>query len=240
MGRAVLTLVLVAGCTRTEDVVCASDEDCSEAYYCDLQRHRCLRRTCESDKNCIEEFFCDLEQMRCVPREGDAGSHCDQDSDGVDGPQCKGADCDDDDGTRFPGNDETCNGQDDDCDDTTLEGTDSDDDDFCASGGPLPCCAQVEDDCCDTDADAKPGQVAYFTMETDCGGFDFDCSGTEEVQFTGFGGCTCNDPNCSQTPGWSGAEPSCGGPGDRVSGCTGEPCSATCTPMTTSVAQGCR
>ena len=36
------------------------------------------------------------------------------------------------------------------------------------------------DDCCDTDASAFPGQTAYFGMPRACGGYDYDCNGTDE------------------------------------------------------------
>jgi putative metal-binding protein len=214
-------LVLCAGCgTRTELVICHSNADCSEGFHCDLPTMHCLRIIGDGGAD------------------GD-GSACDQDHDGVDGPQCGGTDCDDSDATRFPGNPEICNGQDDDCDDTTPEGTDADGDDYCAEGGPLPCCAGTEVDCCDTDADAKPGQTDFFATETTCGGFDYDCSHTEELQFTQLGGCLCNATVCQTTAGWDSVGPGCGGTGDWVSGCTGTPCTTTCTPMTDPTPQGC-
>jgi hypothetical protein len=41
-------------------------------------------------------------------------------------------------------------------------------------------------DCCDADPNVHPGQLAYFTMSSACGSFDYDCNGTEEPQ----------DPSC--------------------------------------------
>lgn len=77
-------------------------------------------------------------------------------------------------------------------------------------------------DCCDTDANAKPGQTAYFsTARTTCGGFDYNCdgaeSGTDDSIFAGCSTCSPNvgtqscDAVCSGTcgTGWEGL-PSCG------------------------------
>jgi hypothetical protein len=39
----------------------------------------------------------------------------------------------------------------------------------------------INDDCCDSDANAHPGQTAYFkTARTGCGGFDYNCINGEE------------------------------------------------------------
>ena len=78
-----LALVVLGGCrTRTEEIVCASDADCSKTYYCDVGRERCLLRVCESDADCIEEMHCDLAAMRCVEDNlpdggGDGPTTCD-------------------------------------------------------------------------------------------------------------------------------------------------------------------
>lgn len=236
-----------AGCrTKFEAVTCDSDADCTaEEYHCDTAQERCVRRTCQSTADCAQEYgyTCEVKTGRCVLAiDGgpDGSTSCDRDADGADGPQCGGDDCDDDDPARAPDHVELCNaGVDDDCDELTSEGVDADADHYCAGGGPSACCEETEVDCCDTDEDAHPGVTAFFTVERDCGGFDYDCSGAPETQFSGFGGCTCSMSTCSQTPGWSGTAPSCGGLGDRVSGCTGEPCAATCTTTTTPVTQGC-
>ena len=73
-------------------------------------------------------------------------------------------------------------------------------------------------DCCDADANAKPGQTAYFTAPNACGTFDYDCNGGSEAQYkAGFTGCTfssiCEENGlgepCSMggTPGWGTAAP---------------------------------
>ncbi len=101
-------------------------------------------------------------------------------------------------------------------------------------------------DCCDADARVKPGQTGSFTDPRACGGFDYDCSGAAEAQYTkGFTGCTFTalcDANglgepCSVggAPGWgapaadaqsrnkafvtTSAVPACGASGTFVNGC---------------------
>ena len=38
------------------------------------------------------------------------------------------------------------------------------------------------DDCCDSDANAFPGQTAFFASENACGNFDYDCDGKQAIQ----------------------------------------------------------
>lgn len=70
-------------------------------------------------------------------------------------------------------------------------------------------------DCCDSDANAHPGQTAYFTTADACGSFDYNCDGQETPKSHGptdcgtptcaivsgsctyMGGCTCGDPPCT-------------------------------------------
>ncbi len=97
--------------------------------------------------------------------------------------------------------------------------------------------ATVGTDCCDTDANAKPGQTAYFTTaRTTCGGYDYDCSGTEVLDSTGINATTyaCTNPcnSCSLdysvTAGWLTAPPAtCGGSGTKYS-MNGSYVSGTC------------
>ena len=59
-------------------------------------------------------------------------------------------------------------------------------------------------DCCDTDANAHPGQTAYFqTARVGCGGFDYNCDSSETMQYPtdeilrGSGLDACSNPECS-------------------------------------------
>lgn len=51
-------------------------------------------------------------------------------------------------------------------------------------------------DCCDGDKRVFPGQTAYFSAITNCGGFDFDCSGTADRKSNGPTGCFETGMNC--------------------------------------------
>ena len=69
-------------------------------------------------------------------------------------------------------------------------------------------------DCSDSEVDAHPGQTRYFTTAhragtADPAGFDWNCNGTEEKQFTATMG-TCSRTPCAVREGWQGAVPSCG------------------------------
>jgi len=79
--------------------------------------------------------------------------------------------------------------------------------------------SQPAGDCCDSDADAHPGQTAYFENERRCGGqrYDYDCDGAEIPQWTqsSAGGPACTGSggtSCVEQPGagWLGPVPACG------------------------------
>jgi hypothetical protein len=86
-----------------------------------------------------------------------------------------------------------------------------------ASGGAAPTgYSLVATDCCDSDQNAFPGQTSYFsTPRTTCGGYDYNCNGSENLQYTsGFAGCThsssCGTPaygyecvTSGFSPGWA-------------------------------------
>ncbi len=61
---------------------------------------------------------------------------------------------------------------------------DDDEDGFNGSAGNGECNAAASPgtDCCDSDADVYPGQTAYFTSATNCGGYDYNCSSSEEPE----------------------------------------------------------
>jgi hypothetical protein len=54
---------------------------------------------------------------------------------------------------------------------------------FCEEQGAAPPIGYVSQggDCCDSDANAHPGQTAYFTTEDACGSWDYSCDGTIET-----------------------------------------------------------
>jgi len=126
----------------------------------------------------------------------------------------------------------------------------------CAALSPAQS-ATVGTDCCDTDANAKPGQTAYFTTpRTTCGGYDYDCGGTEVLDSTGIQASTyaCTNPcggcalNYGATAGWLTAPPAtCGGTGtlySMVGGYTSGTCYnvASCATLVTgnaSAKRGC-
>jgi len=66
-------------------------------------------------------------------------------------------------------------------------------------------------DCCDSDANANPGQSAYFvTARTGCGGFDYNCDGSE----SGYYGTSWTENNGWDNCHWHvGVYPGCGGTG---------------------------
>ena len=59
--------------------------------------------------------------------------------------------------------------------------TDSDDDGYgvCPNCNIDHGCTYDGDDCCDTDANANPGQTAYFTSTNACGSWDYNCDGSD-------------------------------------------------------------
>jgi hypothetical protein len=55
-----------------------------------------------------------------------------------------------------------------------------------------------EGDCCDSDANAYPGQSSWFTTtRTTCGGYDFNCDGSENQQYPSEGYLACGYSTCS-------------------------------------------
>ena len=52
------------------------------------------------------------------------------------------------------------------------------------------------DDCCDTDSNAYPGQTAYFSTPTACGGYDYNCDGVATPQY-GLANCQSSVLSCS-------------------------------------------
>ncbi|MCB9740358.1 MAG: putative metal-binding motif-containing protein [Deltaproteobacteria bacterium] len=169
-----------------------------------------------------------------------ADEGCDDDSDGycdkgmtvVGTPSiCPkgGGDCADTDKAVNPGAKEICNDKDDNCTGGTDEGCDDDKDGFCDKAmtvvGKPKVCSKGGGDCCDADSKAFPGQTAWYSSTNQCGGYDYNCSGSNEQEFTIVAkpqhiceGFACLDKaECIADPkGWEAAVPACGTNGTWV------------------------
>jgi hypothetical protein len=214
----------------------------------------------------------------------------DDDGDGFcESPPCINAsgtipDCNDADYTVNPGATEIChNSVDNNCNGVLNEQNaigcgafyyDNDGDTYGVAGatqcwcdsGAFPYTGIDSTDCYDNNANANPRQTGWFNSHRGDGSYDYDCSGSEERQYTGTtGGCswgTISGISCDVNgAGWSGSVPSCGGSGNYVSDCdatydgvcyalcllSSDPisclissCGASCDPEYSSFAQSCR
>lgn len=101
-----------------------------------------------------------------------------------------------------------------------VEDCDEDGDGFeaAACGGP---------DCCDQDPNAHPGQTTFFDKPNACGGWDYDCSGSVEVE-NDWPVSVCRyviDDGVKACPGghmaesWLDEAPECGDEGQRIAEC---------------------
>jgi hypothetical protein len=161
------------------NVVCATDDDCDDDSYCSgVER-------CNPGDESADAFGCVAGPAPCPEGDGcdDLSQVCipgcvppDRDGDGIAAIACGGADCDDDDALRFPGNSEICDADDhdEDCDPFTYGALDADEDEWndaeCCNddSGTLRC----GEDCDDADMAVHPSQG-----DDSCDGEDADCDG---------------------------------------------------------------
>ena len=164
------------GGARDAGMACASAADCDDGLFCN-GTESCTAGVCTSAAvpHCSDGIACTLDVCsedlhRCLSRVRDA------DHDGAGDATCVdahgvalGADCDDNDANRFPGNREVCDPMhhDEDCDPTTHGGVDADGDTFESSA----CCngTMCGTDCNDGRRDVHPGAVEV------CDSADNDC-----------------------------------------------------------------
>lgn len=58
------------------------------------------------------------------------------------------------------------------------------------------------DDCYDGNANARPGQTAWFAVHRGDGSFDYDCDGDQEKRYTVMGSCPELNPDCPPPNQW--------------------------------------
>ncbi|MFO0653372.1 MAG: MopE-related protein [Polyangiales bacterium] len=164
-------------------------------------------------------------------------------------------DCNDGDAAIHAGAAEAVgDGIDQDCDGMEICFRDADGDGFrtdaAATGADADCgdpgeaYASAGLDCCDADARAYPGEPSSFGASAGgvaCGGWDFDCNGTEERGDTTIAFCAVGSgsvPVCVfSRAGWNRTAPACGGSGSWVTNCTG---AGTCNLTSETREQVCR
>jgi hypothetical protein len=81
------------------------------------------------------------------------------------------------------------------------------------SGAPPTGYVSDDTDCDDMDANAFPGQSAWFTTQRIGGGWDYNCDGTDETEYTTYPYATCTYCN-GTAPSCSTGE--CGATGDQA------------------------
>ncbi|MEM6959614.1 MAG: putative metal-binding motif-containing protein, partial [Myxococcota bacterium] len=164
----------------TGPVLCTTDQSCQDDVFCN-GRERCRpgpgadARGCVPAEGppCLAGQSCSEDDGRCLT---DCDISGDADGDGIDSIDCGGADCDDADRNRFPGNAEVCDLEmhDEDCDPESFGYRDRDSDGF-----PDALCCNLAADgepICGNDCDDLLGAV-HPTEAESCDELDNDCDG---------------------------------------------------------------
>jgi alpha-tubulin suppressor-like RCC1 family protein len=174
---------------------CTADPDCDDGLFCN-GAEACVAGACVAGSAiaCDDSIECTLDVCdedldRCVFAAPDADGDGVRDASCVDGEGMPlGADCDDDDANRFPGNPEVCDvdGHDEDCNLETFGAIDRDGDGYFDAR----CCNPTEDgtgQTCGLDCDDVRPNVSPAATEA-CDRVDNDCDGDidEEVRVAGY------------------------------------------------------
>jgi len=156
------------------EVGCTTDGDCDDS-------DPCTQDTCDTDYGTCEHSATDADGDGFGPRE-------------VDGTDCGGSDCNDDDEDVFPGSTVRRCDEDADCNDLTDSDNDDDGYDGEACSG---------DDCNDEDADVFPGStVRRCDEDGDCNGYaDSDNDNDTYARSDCSSGTDCNDEDDTVHPG---------------------------------------
>jgi hypothetical protein len=196
--------------------VCVADTQCDDGEFCNGVE-RCAPASPGADERGCVRSSPPCAVGACVETErtcgGACGSDADADGDGVASIACGGADCDDTDPSRFPGNVEVCDpdGHDDDCDPSTVGTRDLDGDGFssalCCNGST---CAL---DCDDSRRGTNP------SVPEVCDGLDNDCDGAvdegllvelfRDADHDGVGISAARALACPGTPGFASVAGDC-------------------------------
>lgn len=201
------------------DADCADDVFCNGAEVCDPSSASADSRGCVAGDTaalCSSGQVCDPAMDACVDPDC---VNPDADGDGEPSVACGGADCDDNDAARFPGNTEVCDaeGVDEDCDATTFGTTDLDRDGYidarCCNG------STCGNDCDDTRPFVNPGSPEV------CDALDNDCNPStwavgEDDDRDGYLNVVCGGDDCIDTnpDAYPGAPEPCNGVDNDCSG----------------------